>query len=309
MKMNIETNMTNDWWELEDNDHPDIKAVDKFLFLADRLFDMGNETEEAKTFEFSRIVDYLDVYTDEGAKIKIRETANPFYERALRSTRDKLETGQVNSNMLEKARNTLGITEEDARQMSIEAFDEEVRIQLGVEDVEDNIDYDDEIEYDENKRISTDGEGRDLLSKWTKMREDAKAKELSKATVESTSVVKFKEGAFEHVSLMLLSYLQCVLRFVSASDMNSHILPTHCIHTITHNHTTAIQTPRNPRHHRRRSRSLHPILRLRLLEPHSSSSLPRRYKQCHHTRQMLGHYQTTRRRTPPQGIHHKNHGY
>jgi hypothetical protein len=84
---------------------------------------------------------------------------------------------------------------------------------LGVNDVEDTAEYDDGVEYDDYRRISTDGEGRDLLSRWQKMREEKKMEELSAATVESTSTVKFKEGAFEHVSEKVMAEIMA-LQFV-----------------------------------------------------------------------------------------------
>jgi hypothetical protein len=52
-----------------------------------------------------------------------------------------------------------------------------------------------------------------LLSRWQKMREEKKMEELSAATVESTSTVKFKEGAFEHVSEKVMAEIMA-LQFV-----------------------------------------------------------------------------------------------
>ena len=42
--------------ELEDEGHPDRVSLDKLLFLTERALRMGGETDEAFTFEFSRVV-------------------------------------------------------------------------------------------------------------------------------------------------------------------------------------------------------------------------------------------------------------
>lgn len=193
-----------DWQDLQYKDHPDNLSIDKFLWLTERAFVMGGESEEAKTFEFSRVVAYLDIYPPE-AMDRVREVANPFYERALKSTREKLQSGAVSSEMLEKARNTLGITDEDARLMSVEAFDAEVRLQLGLPEVEDDSEYDDvwDEEYDQFRRVATDSEGRDLLDKLTRRQHEWEKEEIEQVTIEDTRFRKFKEGAFEHVSLLV----------------------------------------------------------------------------------------------------------
>jgi len=107
------------------------------------------------------------------------------------------------SEMLEKARNTLGIQEEDARTMSIEAFDEEVRLQLGLPE-EDEEGYEDVVDYDMNRRIATDNEAKELLYKLINQREEATKEELKQMSIEDTESIKFKEGAYEHVSISFL---------------------------------------------------------------------------------------------------------
>lgn len=187
-------------WELmEEPDHPDRQKIDKLLFLSERAFVQGGETEEARTFEMSRVAAWSGVPVDK-ADERVRSVANPFYERALKSTREKLESGAVSSEMLEKARNTLGIQEEDARTMGIEAFDEEVRLQLGLPE-EDDEGYDDDLDYDMNRRVATDEEGKELLYKLLNKREEATKEELKEMSIEDTKSIKFKEGAFEHVSI------------------------------------------------------------------------------------------------------------
>lgn len=199
--LDMEISKTTSRWELNDVDHPDRKSIDKMLWLSERAFVQGRETEEAKTFELSRVMNFLYVPTDQGVA-RIRSVSNPFYERALKSTREKLETGVVSSEMLEKARNTLGITDDDARDMSVEAFDEEVRIQLGLPEQDwEGYDFDDS--YDMNRRISTDGEGKELLYKMLNTREEERKQEMDMMSVEDTRNIKFKEGAFEHVSILI----------------------------------------------------------------------------------------------------------
>ena len=146
----------------------------------------------------SRVAAWSGVPVDK-ADERVRSVANPFYERALKSTREKLESGAVSSEMLEKARNTLGIQEEDARTMGIETFDEEVRLQLGLPE-EDDEGYDDDLDYDMNRRVATDEEGKELLYKLLNKREEATKEELKEMSIEDTKSIKFKEGAFEHVS-------------------------------------------------------------------------------------------------------------
>ena len=104
---------------------------------------------------------------------RVVDVAKPFYERALTSTRTKLDSGAVNPDMLSRARATVGIEEEMAKEMHIEAFAKEIRVQLGLPEVE-----------EENDEEEAEEEG----------------KAVEKKAVD-TSGIKFKEGAFEHVSL------------------------------------------------------------------------------------------------------------
>lgn len=117
--------------ELEDADHPDRRAMDKLIFLTERALKQGGETDEAFRFEMTRVAKALklDLAT---ALDRVAETAEPFYTKALKSARSKLGTGQVNSAMLERARRTLGISDDTAFDMHIAAFNEEVRSLLGL---------------------------------------------------------------------------------------------------------------------------------------------------------------------------------
>lgn len=119
--------------ELEDPDHPDYKAMDKMLFLTERALKQMGETEEAFRFEMTRVAKAVNLDFQE-ALDRVAETAEPFYQRALKSTRAKLGTDQVNPAMLERARKTLGIDEQTAFDMHVQAFNAEVRELLGLSD-------------------------------------------------------------------------------------------------------------------------------------------------------------------------------
>ena len=118
--------------ELEDPGHPDRVAMDKFLFLSERA--LSEETPQAFVFEMTRLAKAMNLsYTQ--ALERVAETAEPFYQRALKSTRSKLGTNQVSSSMLERARNTLGISESTAADLHVASFNEHVRELLGVQAV------------------------------------------------------------------------------------------------------------------------------------------------------------------------------
>lgn len=129
--------------ELEDPDHPDRQALDKLIFLTERALRRNEETEEAFRFEMTRVAKALKLDLGEAIE-RVAETAEPFYLRALQSVRTKLGTGQVNPNMLQKARTTLGISDDTAFDMHVAAFNQEVREQLGLTDE----DEDDETPLD-----------------------------------------------------------------------------------------------------------------------------------------------------------------
>eukprot|EP00985_Skeletonema_marinoi_P007359 scaffold3221_cov126-Skeletonema_marinoi.AAC.26 len=175
--------------ELDDEDHPDRVSLDKMLFLTERAFRQGKETDEAFTFEFSRVAKALGELSMSEALERAKDVARPFYERALASTRSKLESGAVNSDMLRRARVTLGITDEEAKEMHVESFAQEVRSQLGLPDEEEE---EDEIDINQDKRVETVAE---IEAKMQKMKEEAASK-----PVEDTSAIKFKDGAFDQLS-------------------------------------------------------------------------------------------------------------
>lgn len=119
--------------ELDDPDHPDRQAMDKFLFLTERAFRQGGETEQAFRFEFTRVAKAVNL--SYGAALdRVADVVEPFYRRALKSTRSKLGSQQVSSAMLERARSTLGVSDETAFDMHVACFNAEVRELLGLPD-------------------------------------------------------------------------------------------------------------------------------------------------------------------------------
>jgi hypothetical protein len=118
--------------DLDDPDHPDRQSMDKFLFLTERGLKQGGETMEAFNFEMMRAAKAMKLTLPEAME-RVAEVQEPFYQRALKSTRSKLGSNQVSESMLERARKTLGISDETAFDMHDACFNEEVRELLGLE--------------------------------------------------------------------------------------------------------------------------------------------------------------------------------
>ncbi len=119
--------------ELEDPEHPDRMSIDKFLFLSERAFRQAEETTEAFKYEMSRVSKAFEVSLDE-ALDRVAEVAEPFYQKALDTTRAKMDTDAVSSDMLTRARNSLGIDSTTADDMHTATFSEEVKFLLGKSD-------------------------------------------------------------------------------------------------------------------------------------------------------------------------------
>jgi len=136
--------------DLEDPIHPDRQAMDKFLFLTERALKQGNETNEAFQFEMARVAKSMKLSLLI-AMDRVAEVQEPFYARALVSTRAKLGSGKVSEAMLERARQTLGISDETAFDMHVACFNDEVREQLGLSSLEDNEDEDSHPDFDLSK--------------------------------------------------------------------------------------------------------------------------------------------------------------
>jgi len=106
--------------------------MDKLLFLTERALQQGGETVEAFKFEMTRAAKAMSL-TLPVALDRVADVQEPFYRRALKSTRTKLGTNQVSEAMLERARMTLGISDETAFDMHVSCFNDEVRELLGLE--------------------------------------------------------------------------------------------------------------------------------------------------------------------------------
>jgi hypothetical protein len=115
--------------DLEDPDHPDRMSIDKFLFLSERAFRQGGETEEAFKYEMSRVAKAFNIKLNEALE-RVAEVAEPFYQKALDNTRAKLDTDAVSSDMLLRARNSLGIDDITAHDMHMSAYSDEVKALL-----------------------------------------------------------------------------------------------------------------------------------------------------------------------------------
>ena len=120
--------------DLDDPEHPDRMSIDKFLFLSERTFRQGDETAEAFKFEMSRVAKAFSIDMADAME-RVAEVANPFYEKALASTRAKLDSDAVTSDMLLRARNSLGIDSRTAEDMHSLCFADEVKSLLGKDSV------------------------------------------------------------------------------------------------------------------------------------------------------------------------------
>jgi hypothetical protein len=125
--------------DLDDPDHPDRQAMDKLLFLTERAFRQAGETTEAFAFEMTRVGRAMKLSFAEALE-RVADVQEPFYARALKSTRAKLGTNSVSGSTLERARETLGLDEETAFDMHVAAFNEEVRELLDLESEDDEAD-------------------------------------------------------------------------------------------------------------------------------------------------------------------------
>ena len=160
-----------------DPTHPDRQAMDKLLFLSERAFHQNGETKEAFVFEMTRVARAVKIEYSV-ALDRVAATAEPFYARALKSTRSKLTSNQVSSDMLERARHSLGIDDDTAFDMHVATFNEEVRSLLGLK--KKATDDDDDDEDDEDIPALNQHE------------------------------VKFTEGAIERVCTFLMSSSSCM---------------------------------------------------------------------------------------------------
>ncbi|CAM9589811.1 unnamed protein product, partial [Phaeothamnion confervicola] len=117
--------------ELADEFGPDRRALDKFIFLSDRMFAVCDTevSQEAYAYEMGRIRKVLDL-TPAELKSRCTAIAKPFYHKALQSVVQRLDS--VRPEALERARTTLGINDLLAMTMACETYTGEARRILGV---------------------------------------------------------------------------------------------------------------------------------------------------------------------------------
>ena len=136
-----------------DPTHPDRQAMDKLLFLSERVFRQNGETPEAFVFEMTRVA--RAVKLDYAVALdRVAITAEPFYARALKSTRSKITSHQVSPDMLERARHSLGIDDDTAFDMHVATFNEEVRSLLGLSKKASDDDNDDDEDDEEHPTLN-----------------------------------------------------------------------------------------------------------------------------------------------------------
>jgi len=116
--------------DLDDEDSKERMALNKFLYLTERALKQNDETEEAFLYEMTRTAKVFNMTYHE-ALDRVEEVVEPFYERALKSSRQKLGTNQVSTTMLERARRTLGVDDRVGFDMHESALNDEVRSLLG----------------------------------------------------------------------------------------------------------------------------------------------------------------------------------
>eukprot|EP00752_Nemacystus_decipiens_P017831 g15987.t1 len=104
--------------ELADEWSPNRRALDKFIFLCDRMFEVC-DTEEAYSFEMSRVSKIFDLSLGE-VKERCAAIATPFYQKALGSAAAKWDS--VKADQLQRARKTLGMDEEVSKDMHKEVY-------------------------------------------------------------------------------------------------------------------------------------------------------------------------------------------
>mmetsp|Transcript_58067 Transcript_58067/g.67793 ORF Transcript_58067/g.67793 Transcript_58067/m.67793 type:complete len:1143 (+) Transcript_58067:153-3581(+) len=129
--------------DLEDEYHPDRMGIDKCLFLSERAFRNNDETDEAFQFEFARVARCFKLDVVEGIR-RVEGVSTPFYERALKSTREKLGSGVVDGDMLRRARGTLGISKFVADDLHAGCYSSELQSLMGISGSDEGLSLHDE---------------------------------------------------------------------------------------------------------------------------------------------------------------------
>jgi len=137
--------------ELKDPGHPVRMVLDKILFLSERVFRQGGETEEAFKYEMSRVSKALSLNFDV-AMSRVVNIINLFYRRVLTITREKLDIITISSHVLNETKVTLGINDIAANDMHLAAFSDEVRCFLQSNDGIDENNFS-TISFSENAKL------------------------------------------------------------------------------------------------------------------------------------------------------------
>ena len=116
--------------DLEDEDSVERQTMNKILYLTERALRQNGETEGAFLYELTRTAKVFNLTYYEALE-RVEEVVEPFYERALKSARNKLGTDQVSATMLERARATLGVSPQMGFDLHESALNDEVRSLLG----------------------------------------------------------------------------------------------------------------------------------------------------------------------------------
>ena len=116
--------------ELEDEDSVERQTMNKILYLTERALRQNGETDGAFLYEMTRTAKVFNLTYYEALE-RVEEVVEPFYERALKSARNKLGTDQVSAAMLERARATLGVRPQMGFDLHESALNDEVRSLLG----------------------------------------------------------------------------------------------------------------------------------------------------------------------------------
>ena len=119
--------------DLEDEESIERQTMNKILYLTERALKQNGETEGAFLYEMTRSAKVFNLTYYEALE-RVEEVVEPFYERALKSARNKLGTDQVSAAMLERARATLGVSPQMGFDLHESALNDEVRSLLGGSD-------------------------------------------------------------------------------------------------------------------------------------------------------------------------------
>jgi len=180
--------------DLLDQFHPDRMSMDKLLFLTERVLTSMKENDRAFQYELNRVATQFRL-NKVRARDRIRDVATSFYDKALNSAVTKLDTGKVTSELLERARITVGVAERRGYDMRIEIFAKEVRKLLQKGDAI----------VDSYSEDNEDGSGPKAKGE-NKDDREARFKEEEKLRFAKDAKRKFEDGAIDR-----LDRLQVVL--------------------------------------------------------------------------------------------------